>query len=169
MGEWTIEAMQDSDWPAVREIYRQGIVTGDATFETEVPEWAAWDAGHLRHSLLVALDGGRDGARVGGWAALSPVSRRTVYAGVAEVSVYVAEALRGQGIGRRLLAALVAESERQGIWTLQAGIFAENPASIALHQRLGFRMVGWRERIGRRDGRWRDTVLLERRSEEAGK
>ena len=166
MGEWTIEAMQDSDWPAVREIYRQGIVTGDATFETDVPECAAWDAAP---SAPLPADGSRWRARRRARGRMGGPSRRTVYAGVAEVSVYVAEALRGQGIGRRLLAALVAESEGQGIWTLQAGIFAENRASIALHQRLGFRMVDRRERIGRRDGRWRDTVLLERRSEEAGK
>jgi phosphinothricin acetyltransferase len=110
----------------------------------------------------------RDGGTVGGWAALGPVSQRAVYAGVAEVSVYVAEIYRGQGLGRNLLAALVAESESHGIWTLQAGIFPENRASIALHQRLGFRHVGVRERIGQRDGRWRDTVLMERRSEVAG-
>ena len=156
--------MRDSDWPAVREIYREGISTGDATFETGVPEWAAWDGAHLRHSRLVA----RDGGSVGGWAALSPVSQRAVYAGVAEVSIYVAEMYRGQGLGRNLLAALVAESESHGIWMLQAGIFPENRASIALHQRLGFRHVGVRERIGQRDGRWRDTVLMERRSEVAG-
>jgi phosphinothricin acetyltransferase len=156
--------MQDSDWPAVREIYREGISTGDATFETGVPEWAAWDGAHLRHSRLVA----RDGGVVGGWAALGPVSQRAVYAGVAEVSVYVAEMYRGQGLGRNLLAVLVTESESRGIWTLQAGIFPENRASIALHQRLGFRHVGRRERIGQREGRWRDTVLMERRSEVAG-
>jgi len=156
--------MQDADWPAVREIYREGISTGDATFETEVPEWAEWDAAHLRHSRLV----GRDGGAVGGWAALRAVSHRAVYAGVAEVSVYVAGMCRGQGLGRNLLAALVAESESQGIWTLQAAIFPENRASIALHERLGFRQVGRRERIGQRGGRWRDTVLMERRSGVAG-
>ncbi len=156
--------MQDSDWPAVREIYREGMATGDATFETQVPEWSDWDAAHLRHSWLVA----RDGGAIGGWAALSPASRRAVYSGVAEVSIYVAEVERGQGLGRRLLSVLVEESESQGIWTLQAGIFAENRASIALHQRLGFRQVGRREGIGRREGCWRDTVLMERRSRVVG-
>jgi phosphinothricin acetyltransferase len=161
---WIIEPMRDSDWPAVREIYLEGIATGDATFQTGAPEWPEWDAGHLRHSRLTI----RAGETVSGWAALSPVSRRECYAGVAEVSVYVAAAYRGQGLGRRLLAALVAESEANGIWTLQAGIFPENRASIALHEQLGFRRVGVRERIGQRDGRWRDTVLLERRSKVVG-
>lgn len=164
MGEWTIEAMQQSDWQAVREIYREGIETGDATFETASPEWSDWDAGHLPHSRLVA----RDAGAIGGWTAVSPVSRRAVYAGVVEVSVYVAAAHRGAGLGQKLLAALVAESEAHGIWTLQAGIFPENRASIRLHERLGFRTVGRRERIGRRDGRWRDTVLMERRSKVVG-
>jgi len=162
--EWTIEPMQDSDWPAVREIYRKGMETGDATFQTAVPEWAEWDAGHLRHSRLVT----RDADAVGAWAALSPVSRRACYSGVAEVSIYVGEAYRGQGLGRRLLSALVAESEANGMWTLQAAIFPENRASIALHERVGFRRVGVRERIGQREGRWRDTVLLERRSKSVG-
>ena len=156
--------MRETDWPAVREIYREGIETGDATFQTAAPEWPEWDAGHLRHSRLVA----RDAAAVGGWAALSPVSRRECYGGVAEVSIYVAVAHRGQGMGRSLLDALVAESETHGIWTLQAGIFPENRASLALHECLGFRHVGMRERIAQRDGRWRDTVLLERRSKEVG-
>jgi phosphinothricin acetyltransferase len=164
MTEWTIETLRESDWRAVREIYREGIATGDATFETEPGEWPEWDAAHLRHSRLVA----RGGGSVGGWAALSPVSRRAVYAGVAEVSVYVAAAYRGQGLGRGLLAALVAESEVQGIWTLQAGIFPENRASLHIHKRLGFREVGRRERIGQRDGQWRDTVLMERRSKVVG-
>jgi L-amino acid N-acyltransferase YncA len=162
--EWAIERMRDSDWPAVREIYRQGIETGDATFQTETPEWPEWDAGHLRHSRLVV----RDGSETGGWAALSPVSRRECYAGVAEVSIYVAAVHRGKGLGHRLLAALIAESEFHGMWTLQAGIFPENRASILLHERLGFRQVGVRERIGQRDERWRDTVLLERRSKRVG-
>jgi phosphinothricin acetyltransferase len=162
--EWNVEAMRDSDWPAVREIYGEGIETGDATFQTAAPDWAKWDAGHLRHSRLVAR---REGS-IGGWAALSAVSRRECYAGVAEVSVYIAGEHRGRGLGRRLLAALIVESEAHGIWTLQAGIFPENRASIALHERLGFREVGVRERIGQRDGRWRDTVLLERRSQSVG-
>jgi phosphinothricin acetyltransferase len=165
--------MRDSDWPAVRKIYRQGIATGDATFQIEVPEWPEWDASHLRHSRLVArpvarLAAGDAANATGGWAALSPVSRRECYAGLAEVSIYVAEAHRGRGLGRRLLAALVAESEAHGMWTLQAAIFPENRASIALHERLGFRQVGVRERIGQRDGRWRDTVLIERRSKRVG-
>jgi phosphinothricin acetyltransferase len=162
--EWAIRAMQDSDWPAVREIYREGIDTGNATFQYDPPEWAEWDANHMRHSRLVAQNEGS----ISGWAALSAVSRRECYAGVAEVSIYIAEAHRGQGLGRRLLAALIAESEAHGIWTLQAGIFPENAASIVLHERLGFRRIGVRERIGQRDGRWRDTVLLERRSKVVG-
>jgi phosphinothricin acetyltransferase len=162
--EWTVEPMRESDWPAVREIYREGIASGMATFETEVPEWQAWDANHLHHSRLVV----RGEGGIGGWAALSPVSRRACYAGVAEVSVYIAGAHRGQGLGRLLLAVLIAESEARGIWTLQAGIFAENSASIALHERLGFRHAGVRERIAQRDGRWHDTVLMERRSKTVG-
>lgn len=152
--------MSDNDWPAVREIYREGIETGDATFETIVPELVVWDAGHLRGCRLVA----RDGIDVVGWAALSAVSRRLVYSGVAEVSIYVAARQRGKGAGRALLAALVCESEANGIWMLQAGIFPENGASLALHESCGFRLVGRRERIGQHHGRWRDTVLLERRS-----
>ena len=156
MGEWTIEPMQESDWLAVRAIYREGITTGNATFETESPEWAGWDGAHLRHSRLVA----RGGGAVGGWAALSPASRRSVYSGVAEVSIYVAEVNRGQELGRRLLDVLMTESEAHRIWTLQAGIFP--------HERAGFRQVGRRERVSRRDGCWRDTVLMERRSEVVG-
>lgn len=153
--------MQPEDWPAVRAIYLQGIATGNATFETTAPDWETWNAGHLPHSRLVA----RDADAILGWAALSPYSRRQVYAGVAEVSLYVAENARGQGIGAALLAALVAESEANGIWTLQAGIFPENLASIALHTRFGFRIAGTRERIGCMNGQWRDVVLLERRAD----
>jgi L-amino acid N-acyltransferase YncA len=159
-GEVRVEDMHPTDWAAVRDIYAQGIGTGDATFETVTPSWPVWDAGHLEAPRLVA----RSEAGVVGWAALSPVSERCAYGGVAEVSVYVAAAARGRGVGRRLLGALVTRSERQGIWTLQAGIFPENTASLALHRACGFRTVGTRERLGVLHGRWRDVVLLERRS-----
>jgi len=157
--------MLDSDWNAVRDIYADGIATGHATFETEPPPWERWNAKHLPTGRLVAL--GDDG--VLGWAALSPVSDRCVYAGVAEVSVYVAEAARGQGVGRALLAELVTASEAAGIWTLQAGIFPENAASLAIHSACGFRLVGVRHRLGQHHGRWRDALLLERRSAVVGK
>jgi len=156
--------MRDEDWDAVRAIYREGIVTGNATFETDAPAWEAWDKGHLRACRLVA----RADGRVMGWAALSPVSGRCVYAGVAEVSVYVSASARGQGIGQELMGALVEESERAGLWTLQAGIFPENMASIVLHRAHGFREVGRRERIGQMNGVWRDVVLMERRSKVVG-
>ena len=159
-----IEPMQSGDWPAVRAIYEQGIATGDATFEMNVPGWEAWDVGHLPTCRLVA----REGERTTGWAALSPVSSRCVYAGVAEVSVYVAADARGQGIGKVLLGALIEASERAGVWTLQAGIFAENRASIALHESCGFRIVGRRERLAQLSGTWRDVLLLERRSPVVG-
>lgn len=152
--------MRAGDWPEVRAIYLEGIATGNATFQTVAPEWPEWDAGHLPHSRLVV----RDEGGVAGWAALSRVSARQVYAGVAEVSVYVAEQSRGRGVGRELMRALVAESERQGIWTLQAGIFPENEGSLALHRSVGFRVVGRREKLGRMNGLWRDVVLMERRS-----
>ncbi len=156
--------MKKHHWPAVREIYAQGIATGNATFETVVPQWAEWDARHLATCRLVSARSDE----IVGWAALSPVSSRQVYRGVAEVSVYIAESARGQGIGLTLLGALIADSERNGIWTLQAGILAENAASIRLHENAGFRIVGRRERIACRDGRWRDTVLMERRSKLVG-
>lgn len=156
--------MQPDDWPQVRDIYAEGMATGDATFETAVPEWEQWDAGHRPDCRLVA----RDEGGILGWAALSQVSRRQVYAGVTEVSVYVAASAWGKGIGKALLKGLVEQSEQNGIWTLQASIFPENQASMALHKAYGFREVGRRERIGKRDGRWRDTVLLERRSAMAG-
>lgn len=161
---FVVEEMRESDWERVCAVYLEGIETGHATFETEAPTWEHWDGAHLSHSRLVA----RRGERVAGWAALSPVSRREVYRGVAEVSVYVGREDRGEGVGRALLEALVASSERNGIWTLQAGILRENGASIALHERCGFRVVGWRERIGKLKGVWRDTILLERRSEVVG-
>ena len=159
-----VGSLTPDDWPSVREIYLEGISTGDATFETSAPDWETWDAKHLPSCRLLA----RAGDDVLGWAALSPVSARAVYAGVAEVSVYVAARARGRGLGFLLLSALVRESEENGIWTLQAAIFPENAASIALHQRAGFRVVGTRERIGSMDGRWRDTILMERRSTTVG-
>ncbi|MFY9691531.1 MAG: N-acetyltransferase family protein [Candidatus Acidiferrales bacterium] len=162
--EIVVECMAADDWPAVRAIYLEGIATGNATFEKSAPEWAAWDAAHLKTCRFVA----RAGVGVLGWAALSPVSGRCVYSGVAEISVYVAERARGRGIGARLLAALVEASEGEGIWTLQAGIFPENSASIALHERAGFRVIGKREKLGSMDGRWRDVALLERRSKVVG-
>lgn len=159
-----IEPMREVDWPAVADIYRQGIESGHATFETEAPSQEAWDAGHLEAARLVA----READRVLAWAALSPVSDRCVYGGVAEVSVYVEAAARGRGIGRRLLEALVEASEEAGIWTLQAGIFPENEASLVIHRSCGFRVVGRRERLGRLAGEWRDVILLERRSGSVG-
>ncbi len=162
--DFRVEPMAPEDWPEVSAVYAEGIATGEATFETEVPPWERWSAAHLPRCRLVAR--GRNG--IVGWAALSPVSGRCVYGGVTEVSVYVAEGHRGRGIGRALLEALVAESEKNGLWTLQAGIFAENGASIALHRKVGFREVGKRERLGRLHGRWRDVVLMERRSNRVG-
>jgi phosphinothricin acetyltransferase len=147
-------------WPAVRAIYLDGIATGDATFQQTAPDWDEWHAGHLSVCRLVASDQ----SRVVGWAALSPVSRRPVYAGVAEVSIYVSADARGKGLGKALLARLIENSEQEGIWTLQAGIFPENAASIELHSGLGFRVVGIRERVGCMNGRWRDVCLMERRS-----
>jgi L-amino acid N-acyltransferase YncA len=161
---FVIDNMREADWEQVRSIYLQGIATGHATFETSAPPWEKWDAAHLREPRLVCR---QDGAVVG-WAALSPVSGRCVYAGVAEVSVYVAGECRGQGIGRALLTALVEQAETKGIWTLQAGVFPENSASIELHIKCGFRKVGTREKLGKMAGVWRDVVLLERRSKAAG-
>jgi L-amino acid N-acyltransferase YncA len=162
--DFQIETMKDEDWPQVREIYRQGITTGNATFETEVPSWEKWNQGHIRDCRLVA----RNGQQVLGWAALSAVSTRPVYAGVAEVSVYVAAAARGRGVGKALLQALVKKSEDCGIWTLQAGVFPENLASIALHKSWGFREVGVRRRLGKLGDTWKDVLLLERRSGSVG-
>lgn len=156
--------MTESDWPAVSVIYREGIETGEATFETEVPSWEQWDSAHLMVGRLVCeVDG-----RVMAWAALSAVSGRPVYRGVAEHSIYVASAARGRGLGAILLRELVTASEEAGLWTLQTSIFPENTASITLHSKAGFRLVGTRERIGSHHGRWRDTVLMERRSGRVG-
>jgi L-amino acid N-acyltransferase YncA len=164
MSGMIIRTLTADDWEAVSSIYLEGIATGQATFETRVPSWAEWDRTHLPAPRLVATSE----AKLIGWAALNPVSSRIVYAGVAEVSVYVAARWRGKGVGKTLLEKLVAESEKDAIWMLQASIFPENIASIALHQSCGFRKVGKRERIGKMNGVWRDTVLLERRSKLAG-
>jgi L-amino acid N-acyltransferase YncA len=156
-----LRRLERRDWPAVADIYWDGMRSGLATFETEVPPWEAWDANHFPdHRLVADLLGD-----VVGWAALSPASRRRCYAGVAENSVYVAAGARGLGIGRQLLEALIVGAEAAGIWTIQTSIFPENRASLALHERCGFRVVGTRERIAKRDGVWRDTVFLERRNE----
>jgi L-amino acid N-acyltransferase YncA len=162
--DFVIDSMRPRDWEFVLAIYLEGIATGQATFETEAPDWERWDAGHLQQCRLVA----RNGDGVLGWAALSPVSRREVYAGVAEVSVYVAASARGLGVGGALMRALIEASERNGFWTLQSSVFPENQASVALHLKHGFREVGRRELIARHHGVWRDTVILERRSRVVG-
>jgi L-amino acid N-acyltransferase YncA len=159
-----IRAMQPTDWERVAEIYEEGLATGQATFETSVPTYEQWDATHLPACRLVADDDGD----VIGWGALVPVSKRSVYEGVAEASVYMAEGHRRRGIGGALLDALIEASENEGIWTLQASVFPENEASLLLLQSRRFRMVGNRVRIARHNGRWRDTVLLERRSTRVG-
>ena len=160
-----VDAMLPEDWPAVKAIHEEGIRTRNATFETVAPGWETWDAQHLAHCRLVA----RIDDEVVGWAALAPVSDRCAYGGVAEVSVYVAERTRGHGVGKKLLGALIIDSEREDLWTLQAQIFPENTTSLALFEQKGFRTVGTRERLGEMDGVWRDVVLLERRSRVAGR
>lgn len=160
-----IVPLTPAHYPQVNAIYLEGIATGQTTFQTEVKTWEEWNNGHVTHSRLVAMDD----EKVLGWAALSPVSNRCVYAGVAETSVYIAEEARGKGVGMALMQQLVQESEAAGIWTLQAGIFPENRASIRLHEKCGFRIVGTRERIGKmHTGQWRDTILMERRSTVVG-
>ncbi len=154
-----VRPLDPDDYPAVADVFAEGIATGRATFETRVPTWEEWDAGHLpEHRFVAELDG-----EVAGWAAVVPYSRRAVYRGVGEESVYVAERARGRGIGRALLEAVIESARNGGLWTLQAGIFPDNLASLELHRRLGFREVGVRERIGQLDGVWRDVVLLELR------
>jgi L-amino acid N-acyltransferase YncA len=148
------------DWPRIRAIFAEGIATGNATFETEPPSWEEFDATHLPDHRLVAVKSGE----VVGWIALAPTSSRSCYAGVVEDSVYVAEEARGRGVGAALLDALIASADEAGLWTIEAGTFPENVATIALHERAGFRLVGRRERIAQLDGVWRDTILLERRS-----
>jgi L-amino acid N-acyltransferase YncA len=155
----SIRELRADDWPAVRKIYEDGLRGGDATFETELPSWERWDAAHPELRLVA-----EDDALVVGWAALSPASSRHCYRGVGEVSVYVAEEVRGAGVGRALLGELVQRSERAGYWTLTAGVFPENAASLRLHEACGFREVGVRRGIGESGGVWRDVVWLERRS-----
>lgn len=155
-----IRELTKQDWPSVKGIYLAGLATGNASFEINAPEWEVWDSNHLKHSRLVA----EDEYKVIGWAALSPVSGRCVYGGVAEVSIYVAEAGRGKGTGTRLLNALIESSELHGIWTIQSGIFQENEPSIKLHKNCGFRVIGYREKIGKLNEIWRNVVLMERRS-----
>ncbi|UCC74493.1 MAG: N-acetyltransferase [Gemmatimonadota bacterium] len=152
-------------WEDVRRIHAEGIATGEATFETEpASDWEEWSAGHFEYGRLVALHDDR----VVGWAALTPVSDRCVYAGVAEVSIYIGADSRGMGVGSKLMQRLIEESEENGIWTLQAGVFPENSVSIILHEKFGFRLIGRRERLGKLKGRWHDVLLLERRSERVG-
>ncbi|MBT2692721.1 N-acetyltransferase [Bacillus sp. ISL-55] len=164
MSSIKIEKMHSDDWAAVRAIYLEGIATGHATFQKEAPSWEEWDLGHDAECRIVArLEGD-----VTGWAALSPVSSRSVYAGVGEVSVYVSQKHNGKGIGSLLLKSLIELSEQSGFWTLQSSIFPENEGSIKLHKNQGFREMGRRERIGKMDGVWRDTIILERRSRIVG-
>lgn len=160
----TVIKMQASDWQQVKKIFEEGIQTGDATFQTSVSEWTDWNKSHLEHSRIIAKE---DGHLVG-WAALTPVSSRCIYAGVAEVSVYISAGARGKGIGKQLLQTLVEESEANNLWTLQAGIFPENIPSIRIHEYCGFKLVGVRQKIGKMNGVWRDTLLLERRSSKVG-
>jgi L-amino acid N-acyltransferase YncA len=156
--------MLPGHWAAVEKIYMQGIVTGNATFQSTAPSWEEWDSSHVPDCRIVAVEG----EQALGWAALSAVSGRCVYAGVAEVSVYVADEARGKGLGSLLLQALIVRSEENNFWTLQAGIFPENEPSLRIHQKAGFRIIGARERIGKMNGVWRDTILLEKRSKSVG-
>ncbi len=160
----TIRALTKTDYPAVEIIYQQGIDMGDATFQTNTPSWDEWDSSKMEVCRLVAIED----SRVIGWAALSAVSGLCIFEGVAEVSLYISNEAQGKGVGHRLLSALISESERQGLWTLQSGIFHENMASLALHKKNGFKEVGVREKLGQMHGRWRDVVLLERRSDTVG-
>ena len=163
-GTIVLEKMKSDDWEQVRKIYLEGISTGNATFQKTAPSWEEWDNGHINNCRGVA----RSKGKVVGWAALSPISSRSVYSGVGEVSVYVSLKESGKGIGSLLLDSLIENSEKNGFWMLQSGIFPENVGSIKLHKKHGFREVGRRERIGYMDGVWRDTVLLERRSDKVG-
>ena len=159
-----ITTLLPAHWDVVKKIYEEGIATGNATFQTSAPSWEEWDAAHSAKPRLIAIENDE----ILGWAAITPVSGRCVYAGVGEVSVYVSTKARGKGIGKKLLQNLIQESEKENFWTLQAGIFPENKASLAIHEACGFRVIGTRERIGKMNGVWRDTVLLERRSNKTG-
>lgn len=159
-----IRPMEPVDWPSVSQIYAEGIATGFATFEQDIPSYDSWDAAHMKVCRLVAS---REN-EILGWAALSPVSSRCVYGGVGEVSVYVGKNSWGKGVGKFLMKALIAESEKEGLWTLQSGIFPENKGSIELHKKTGFRYIGKRERVGKLDGVWKDNLLFERRSKIIG-
>ncbi|MBL7995081.1 N-acetyltransferase [bacterium] len=159
-----IEKMSAGDWERVREIYGEGIAAGNATLETSIPAWELWDASHMKECRLTA----KEGREVIGWAALTPVSGRCVYAGVAEVSLYIGETFRGKGAGKLLLKELICSSEKHGIWTMQAGILKENAASIELHKKCGFKILGVHEKLGKLKGIWRDIVLMERRSSVVG-
>lgn len=161
---YDLQMMESIHWTQVAAIYQAGIDTGNATLETSVPTWDAWDKAHIPHCRFVAMDNDI----VAGWSALTPVSGRCVYAGVAEVSVYIHPAYQGKGIGKKLLEQLVISSEAQGLWTLQAGILRENIASLKLHAACGFREIGYREKLGQYRGIWRDVVLMERRSKKVG-
>jgi phosphinothricin acetyltransferase len=167
-GRPVIRPMRPEDWPAVRQIYEHGIATGNATFEVAAPDWDDWDASHLAEHRFVAVDDDDGQRRVVGWVAVSGVSKRHVYRGVVEHSVYVSPAAAGRGAGRALLDALIASTEAAGIWTIQSGIFPENTVSLKLHEQCGFRVVGHQERVGEHHGRWRDVVLVERRSGAVG-
>lgn len=160
-----IRAMLPKDWEAVKSIYEAGIASGYATFETQTPAWEKWDADHLKVGRWVAEV---PSSNILGWVALSPVSGRCVYGGVAEVSVYVAPDAKGKGIGKALLMKVIEDSEAHGFWTLQSGIFPQNIASQKLHERCGFRFIGYREKVGKRDGVWMDNHLYERRSKLVG-
>jgi len=159
-----IEKMTENDWEDAAKIYIQGIQTKNATFEEKCPDWYTWDKNHRTDCRLVAKNNGN----VIGWASLANVSGRCVYEGVSEVSIYVDSNIQGQGIGQRLMERLIIESEKSNIWTMQAGIFPENKSSIRLHEKNGFRIIGKREKIGKMDNKWRDVILLERRSKIVG-
>lgn len=159
-----IREMHPADWDSVAQIYAEGIATGDATFEKSIPAYQAWDKAHLPSCRWVAVENDR----ILGWAALSPVSSRYVYRGVAEVSIYVGTAYTGKGVGTTLMHSLIASSENEGYWTLQSGIFPENEGSIALHRKAGFRYIGIRKKIGQLEGIWKDNLLFERRSKIVG-